>query len=182
MDTNIGFIMLHCECGDALMSEESDVICMVLAGGDVGVNEMIPACKLLSSDFSLAKYSVALAELQKARMIVLDEEQNIWHLLTTSDQKATGTAFLKDNMENPVYQEETSVLKKNENFLDLHKEKGNIDKISDAANLLSAWMRDVKEWHAHGEDIMRQMQDVINRLQEREKILRDVIQTLKDQV
>ena len=29
---------------------------------------------------------------------------------------------------------------------------------------------------------MRQMQDVINRLQEREKILRDVIQTLKDQV
>ncbi len=43
-------------------------------------------------------------------------------------------------------------------------------------------MREVKEWHAHGEDIMRQMQDVINRLQEREKILRDVIQTLKDQV
>lgn len=166
------------------MSEEADAICRVLAWGDVDVNELLAVCGLMIQNLSLAKYSVALAELKKMDRIVLDEERNVWHLSTTKGQEAIGKVIVTTNWENPVNQEESSLLQIKESSLNPSREAGrnNIEKLSDVANGLSLWMHEVKEWHARGEGVLREMQDALNRLQEREKILREALQTLKDQV
>ena len=166
------------------MSEEADTICRVLAWGDVDVNELLAACGLMIQNLSLVKYSVALAELEKMDRIVLDEKRNVWHLSTTKVQEAIGEVIVTTNWENPVNQEETSLLQITESSLNPSREAGrnNIEKLSDVANGLSLWMHEVKEWHVRGEELLRGMQDTLNRLQEREKILREALQTLKDQV
>ncbi len=185
-NANMGAASYRRAPGDALMSEEADSICRVLAWGDVGVNEMFDMCCLVIPNLSLAKYGAALAELQKIDRIVLNEERNVWHLSPAKVQDAIEEVIVTTNLENPVNQEESPLLqlKVKESSLNSSRVAGrnNIDKLSDVANGLSLWIHEVQEWHIRGEVILREMQDAIYHLQEREKILREALQALNDQV